>query len=60
MDNLPDPNRGLANRDPAISAGSLDDGDEEGTSGLANLALLHRSLHEAQGFVDHVLADAGR
>jgi hypothetical protein len=57
MDNLPHPNRGLADHDPPISTGSLDDGDEEGASRLPNLAFGDGSLHQTQGFVDDVLRD---
>ncbi len=60
MDNLTDPNMGLADYDPPISTGSFDDSYEQGTCGLPYLALVDGSLHKAQGFEDDVPGDAGR
>ena len=57
MENLPDRCESVIDSDPPVSAGPLDDSDEEGTPGLPNLAFGDGALHEAQGLEDDVLRD---
>jgi hypothetical protein len=44
MDNHRDPHKGLADQDPPIGAGSLDDSDEQRTSGLPYLPFVPADL----------------
>jgi len=57
MENVTWPLESLPSDNPPGSARSLGDGDEEGAPGLAYLAFVDRSLHQAEGLRGDVLGD---